>query len=448
MKLYPVVNAFADIASLPFRVLFLLASTGLMIGAVYGQNIDSVERGRAKDMLHTVKSEIKKNYYDAEFHGVDLDARFKAAEDSINQAASIGQIQGIIAQAVMDLNDSHTIFLPPQTTVRVDYGWQMRMIGDKCFVIAVKPGSNAEEQGLKPGDEILAVESFHPNRKEFWKMRYYYYALSKRAGMQLLVQSPTDAAPRQLNVRSKVTQLKQVVDINSNFDFWDLIRESEGSGEYHRFKTVGNTVIWKMPSFNLDPKDVDSIMRERVSGKSAMILDLRGNPGGLIIALEQLVGYFFDKDVKIADLKGRKAMDPLKGKTQGSNVFNGKLVVLTDSDSASCSEIFSRLVQIEKRGVVIGDNSAGAVMQARTYNEQVGTDRIVFYGVEITNADVIMSDGKSLEHIGVIPDELLNPTGADISARRDTVLARAFETLGQKISPEDAGKIFPVEWDK
>lgn len=426
-----------------FRVAVIFVITLFAANISNSQTLDRLERGRAKDMLKAVKNEIKEQYYDPTFRGIDLDARFKLAGEKLDKAASLGQAFGIIAQVVLELNDSHTTFYPPSRAAKFEYGWRMQMIGDKCFVTAVKPNSDAEKKGLKIGDEILAIEGFRPNRKEMWKIRYYYNALSPRTGLNLKVQSPDAKESRELNIASKVTQMKTILNIE------DLIREYNVNGNdrvEHRFIKMGNTTIWKMPTFGFEPEAIDGIMQGRISQSGNLILDLRNNGGGYVVTLERLAGYFVDKDTRIADLKGRKEMKPQTAKSKGKDVYKGKLIVLIDSNSGSASEIFARFMQIQQRGIVIGDQSAGAVMQSRGVPMQMGVDTIVPYGMNLTNADVIMSDGESVEHVGVTPQVPMLLTGADLAAQRDPVLAAALKLFGQDVSSEQAGKLFPFIW--
>jgi carboxyl-terminal processing protease len=208
-------------------------------------------------------------------------------------------------------------------------------------------------------------------------------------------------------------------------------------------------IIWIMPSFMMPASQVDAMM-DKVRKHRTLILDLRGNHGGEAATLKQLVGHFFDRDLKIADRRGRREMEPLIARTRGNGVFKGKLVVLVDSDSASAAELFARVVQLEKRGSVVGDRTSGAVMESLPFRHDMGTggqgiSTKIFYGASITSADLLMSDGKSLERVGVVPDELMLPTAADLAAGRDPALARAVSLVGLAIDPEKAGKLFPED---
>jgi len=190
-------------------------------------------------MLSQVRDDIKGNYYDSGFRGVDLDARFKAAHEMLDKATSLGQVFGIIAQTVIGLNDSHTFFVPPEQTVRSDYGWKLQAIGDKCYVVAVKPGSDAEAKGLKAGDEILAVNGIPPARQELWKLRYLYYQLRPQSGMHLLVKSP-EGEQRALDVLAKVRNDKRRLDFTRDTDIFNTIREMKTNS------TVTATRNWEM----------------------------------------------------------------------------------------------------------------------------------------------------------------------------------------------------------
>ena len=323
----------------------------------------------------------------------------------------------------------------------------MKMIGDRCFVSLVRPGSDAEAKGLAPGDEILAFSGFVPNRQILWKMEYRFSVLRPQEGVTLVLRDP-EGRMRQVEVKAKFKQLERVRDVTGN-GIWQLIREAENEEHLQRARwaEVGDDVaILKLPVFDFEQSEVESIVG-KARKRPALILDLRENPGGAVETLKWLVGGMFDKDVKIADKVARKESKPEVAKSRGHN-YTGKLVVLVDSRSASAAELFAHLMQIEKRGVVIGDHSSGSVMEAKSYDYDLGADTKIFFGAEITEADLIMTDGKSLEHVGVTPDELVLPTPADMAAGRDPVLARAAAMLGAKLTPEQAGKMFPYEWPR
>jgi C-terminal processing protease CtpA/Prc len=105
-------------------------------------------------------------------------------------------------------------------------------------------------------------------------------------------------------------------------------------------------------------------------------------------------------------------------------------------------------VQLEKRGTVLGDHSSGSVMEAKHYNYKVGVDTVAFFGASITDANILMTDGKSLEHSGVSPDEIAIPSPIDLATGSDPVLAHAADLCGVKLSADQAGKLFPYEWAK
>jgi len=400
-------------------------------------------------MLNQVKSEVKKNYYDPTFRGIDLEARFQAAEEKLKQATSNGQVFGIIAQALVDFNDSHTVFIPPNRPYRTDYGWEMQVIGDACYVVTVKPGSDAEAKGLRVGDVVHSVDDYALVRENLWKFRYLYYNLRPQPGMRALVQSPGDT-PRQLDLMAKVEQTQVVRDLTNYVEVTRLIREQETRDRLlrPRYQEFGEQlIIMKVPSFDLTAQQVDDVMA-KVKRHKALILDLRGNSGGSEIALLRFVSHLFDRDVKLGHLRRRSRTEPISSRGSGDRAFKGELVLLLDSESASASEVLARVVQIEKRGKVIGDHTAGMVMRSVYYPLKVGVDRVVLYGVTVTDADLIMTDAKSLEKVGVTPDEELLPSAVDLAARRDPVMSRAAEIVGVRIEPERAGAMFPIEWTK
>jgi carboxyl-terminal processing protease len=425
-----------------------LALVGVLTGEATAQQLSKFDRSRAQGMLEMIAKDVSKHYYDPKFHGVDWHARVALAKQQIDQSDSMNMALSHIAAALDSLNDSHTFFVPPQRPFRQDYGWQTEIIGDQCYITEVEPGSDGEAKGVKPGDQVLKLNGYPPDRSNLWKMDYVYRLLRPQPGLRFTLLNGA-GQQREVDVMASRKDLPRVRDVTGN-GVWDLVREMENEEHQRRVRWMDlgdDLMIVKFPEFLFDQSEVESLIGKARKHK-ALILDLRGNPGGAVETLRYMIGGVFDREIKIADQAGREKSKPLVAKSMGHNSFTGKLVVLVDSKSASAAELFARVVQLEKRGAVLGDRSSGSVMEAKQYGYQMGEDTVIFYGASITEFDLIMADGKSLEHAGVTPDEVVLPSGMDLTSGRDPVLARAAATLNVKLTPEAAGKLFPYEWPK
>src|SRR5260370_39687099 len=146
------------------------------------------------EMLREIKSILSKDYYDPNFHGINLDERFRVAEERIKTLEDYPQVYRVIAQVVIEFKDSHTNFYPPTLTKTVDYGFSWQMIGDKCYVVDVKEGSDAEAKGLRPGDVITGIGNYNPTRENLWLLTYLLYRLSPQDWLKSCLPAPL--APR------------------------------------------------------------------------------------------------------------------------------------------------------------------------------------------------------------------------------------------------------------
>ena len=201
-----------------------------------------------------------------------------------------------------------------------------------------------------------------------------------------------------------------------------------------------------MHTFSQPDSYIDLAMAKTKRSKT-LILDLRDNGGGSVDVFQFLIGYFFDKEIKIGDQKMRKETKPLVAKSQGDG-FKGDLIVLVNRSSASASEIFSHVIQMEKRGKILGDKTAGAVMRSKFYEMDSGFGNNLYFGASVTVADLVMPDGKSLEKVGVTPDELVLPTGLDLAESKDPVLSYAAKWRASRSRRKRPAPFFPFEWPK
>ena len=316
---------------------------------------------------------------------------------------------------------------------RYRFGWRMAMVGDAPLVVSVTEGSDAAAKGMTPGDRVVSLNRFTPARTNLWQISLLYNVVRPQAQQRVVLRKP-DGRELVLDVASKVT--------NQRFaQLSDLVIDAERSEDElkQRTEAVGaDILVWKMPSF-AEPKPVEDAIK-KARGFKTLVIDLRQNGGGAVSTLNTMVSWFFGREVLIGTEKTRKK-DVVERTRTRKDPFSGKVIVLVDSETGSAAEMFARVLQIEKRGIVIGDRTVGAVMTGRVFGHAMGTDGMVFYGTMVTVGDVRMSDGSTLEKVGVSPDVIALPAPADLASRRDPVLARALTLAGATVTHEEAGKI-------
>jgi C-terminal processing protease CtpA/Prc len=425
------------------RFCLLAILCGLVPVAGWSQRYTRSDRELAESMLRDADADVQKHYYDSKFHGIDWRARVQEARKNIETARSMDDAVSEIAALLDSLHDSHTfLLLPPRTHVH-DFGFQMEMIGDRCYVVRVRAGGDAEKKGLKQGDEIRAVNGYPVSRKDFRRLVYIVNVLRPQPELRLTLMDAR-GGQRQLEVMTRF----QLSTVNRYFLHQGInvqVRDAEEERRILRaryFEKGDDLLVVKIPAFSFSASEVDTMVG-KMRAHRGVVLDLRGNPGGYVDTLDRLLGGLFQNDLKILDRVGRDATKSVSTTGRHHDAFTGRFAVLIDSESASASEVLARVVQLERRGFIVGDRSSGSVMESRLFPHEVALDSKVSYAISVTDADLVMTDGKSLEHVGVEPDTMILPTDQDLANNRDPALAKAAGLVGAKLSPEEAGTILP-----
>ena len=400
----------------------VLCGIGMLSAHPFAFDLSRFDRSASVMMLRQIKSDLKANYYDRTFHGLDIDQAFDRAEDHLRGARSLSEAMTIVSDVLADLHDSHTIFFPPERITRVRYGWKAAIVGDASYIVTVVPGSDADAKGLTVGDRVLTWNEQAPDRSNLRRLAFKYQFVAPQVVQHLMIRKPTGER-RQVDAAAALTTRPPaqgpdvlVEDLADAFTAHEPDRVFEANG----------IVVWQLHSF-ADGLSGDLPIRKAIAA-GGLVLDLRGNGGGSIRSMVSLLSRLFASDVQVASVQTRSGVDRLVAKAR-PGAFTGPLAVVVDSETASASEMAARAIQLERRGVVVGDRTAGAVMTSRVFSHTTGISSIAFYADSITVGDVLMRDGGSLEGAGVRPDEVVLPSPEDLSSGRDPALARAIAVL-------------------
>jgi carboxyl-terminal processing protease len=149
----------------------------------------------------------------------------------------------------------------------------------------------------------------------------------------------------------------------------------------------------------------------------SLIIDLRGNPGGLLTTCVEISDRFLACGT-IVSTKGRLSSDNMLEQATYARTWSMPLVVLVDGDSASASEIFAAAIQENNRGIVVGTKSYGkGSVQTHFPLSTIGGD------LRLTTALFYSPAGRKMAGAGVTPDVEVNDRDGIVNG--DEVLVEA-----------------------
>ena len=267
--------------------------------------------------------------------------------------------------AMLSSLDPYTVYIPESEIEDVkmqlmgQYGGIGMLIHQRGnYVYASEPyeGMPADLAGIKAGDKILEVNGESAEGKTTSEVSS---ALRGQAGTELKVKVERDGKVIEKTLTRREIKLKAV-------PYYGLIDNDYGYIKLNEFTQNASN----------DVKNAFSVLKSQNPNLKGVILDLRGNGGGLLNEAVDLVNIFVNKHELVVQTKGKVASRNSKHYTRNAPIDKDiPLVVLIDGYSASASEIVAGSLQDLDRAVVLGNRSFGKGLVQNilplTYNSQM-----------------------------------------------------------------------------
>jgi carboxyl-terminal processing protease len=295
----------------------------------------------------------------------------------------------------------------------VGLGVELKPLSDKLKILSVIPGGPAEQAGLKAGEYITRVEGSRTN-----EANPDYVADLLRGPEQSYVSiTVVDAAgvAREMNVVRRRVEVPCVDNIH-------MVDAESGVG-YFRLTNFQRTTT----------RDVEKALWDlHKQGMKSLIIDVRGNPGGLLTAAVEVADRFLSNG-RIVTTRGRNSRENFDYAAHRANTWTIPMAVLIDKDSASASEIFAGAIHDHRRGALVGETSYGKGSVQGIFRMQSAK-----CGLCLTTAKFYSPSGQAISDRGVIPDITVEPTyiaarpnddGEITSDLEDSILQKAIETV-------------------
>jgi carboxyl-terminal processing protease len=385
---------------------------------------------------------VRDSHFDKTLNGVNWDAVNEELRPKAAAARTVGELRAVIRDMLGRLGQSHFALLPATADSASDAprdvsgtpGFEVRLVERDLLVTEVDPDGGGEAAGVRTG----------------WKLR----SIDGAATGTLLASLPDTLVPRLMQVEAwRLVQMRLRGPAGSR----TALSFENGSGATVQLSverrrepgqpvTVGNlpTMYVRVRShrvetpagrpagviaFNVWMTAVDPLFQKAVDefrNSDGIVIDLRGNPGGLAAMMMGISGHFIDERkalgvMKTRDNELRFVVNPRRVSAAGERVqpFAGPVAILVDALSGSASECFAGGMQSLGRVRVFGQRSMGQALPALFARLPNGDVLIHAYG------DFVTADGTRLEGRGVVPDEPVVLDRGQLLAGRDRTLEAA-----------------------
>lgn len=411
-----------------------------------GVRVASAQTPPANETFDAAWTIIRDTHFDKTMNGLDWEAVRRELAPRATSATSPAELRAVLRDMLGRLGLSHFALIPSggetsagstgasSADTSGDPGFEVRMIGRDLIVTnvdgdaaaLVRSGWRITRIGSTAVADLLRTIPEGPDGSvgrlqnvEAWRLAQM--RLRGPAGSKIDVTfENSDGAPVQVSISRRPEQGSPVTvgNLPTMYVRVESRKKSTPAG-----RTAG--VI----AFNVWMAAVDAEFQramDELRSADGIVIDLRGNPGGLAAMLIGISGHFVNERKSLGVMKTRDSefnffVNPRLVSATGERVetFAGPVAILIDSMSGSASECFTGGMQAIGRARVFGQPSMGQALPALFDRLPNGDVLIHAYG------DFVTADGTRLEGRGVIPDEMVPLERNDLLAGRDRPMEAA-----------------------
>lgn len=313
-----------------------------------------------------------------------LKSIFRFIETNMNAGADLAKVEYAAVNGMLGTLDPHSILMDPEQARDMDVstsgkfgglGIVIRMIDRKLTVVKPMKDTPAWKKGVKAGDHIVKINN-EPTEN-----------LTSNEAVDRMRGDPKTGVTLWIERKGQPNLLK-----------FDLVRDVIRVSQVEHKLLDSHVGYIRVKQFSKGiAQDVAQAMQEMSGqGATAWVLDLRGNPGGLLEEAVQLSDLFVDSGTIVSTVSGRDR--EARRAERGFGDVSSSLAVLVNGGSASASEITSGALKNLDRAVIIGTRTFGKGSVQELYDNDDHSK------LKLTIAQYLTPGDRSIQNLGIVPD--------------------------------------------